>query len=107
MNSIKELLLIIGIVIAAMVNTALFVDTRYAKAGQVKSLKRSHQKLEQRVFGNELEQAHQKALDNFFFYRQMERKYPHDTQVKDETKKAVQRIKELEAQIGKLKDGGE
>jgi len=98
----KEILIVFGIAIAALVNLALFVEGRYATAGQVEDLKESHQRLEQRVLGNELDQSQQKALDNYFFYRQLERKYPHDTQVTDGAKKATERVKKIERQIKEL-----
>ena len=74
-----------------------WVDSRYAKASEVKEL-------EKRVSLNELKAQLRAAQEELNFWRQQARKYPDDLDVKDSLKEAEETVKELKKKIEEYKE---
>ena len=88
MKQIITLATIVGIAFSVF----FFLDGRYALSGEV-------MKLEQRVKVNELRDLERKAMEDVYFYRQQQRKYPADRQVVDKMDEAETELNKLRKQL--------
>lgn len=92
MKTLISILTLIGISFSAF----FFVDSRYALSGDV-------QELEQRVKINELRDLERTAMEDVYFYRQQQRKYPADKQVGDKLVEAEEELGGIRKQIEEVK----
>ena len=84
------------LVISSLAGGFLYLDERFALAADVV-------KLEQRVSLNELSALYKTALENLYFYRSQNRKYPDDEDLKTKLKESEGEVKDLKTLITTLK----
>ena len=89
--SIKDILKYLSLI--SVISSGIYVlEGRYALAA-------SHEKLEKRVTVNELQGLKQSALKNKYFLKDQLRKYPEDSEIKDQLELTVEEIKGFDKQI--------
>lgn len=74
-----------------------YFDKKYASVEQLV-------KLEKRVTLAEMEDLLKEALENLYFYRDQQRKYPTDEDIKTKLKESEDEVKDLKESIKKEKE---
>ena len=73
----------------------LYLDTRYALATELNALERKVDKME-------LEDLYKDALENLYFYRSQNRKYPDDKEIQDRLKEAQDEVDHIKKQLDEI-----
>ena len=78
----------ITLILSSIVTGFFYIKDRFALAAEV-------EKLEHRVNINELQSLYKISLENLYFYRDQNRKYPDDLKLREKLKEAEDEVKNL------------
>jgi len=78
----------ITLILSSIVTGFFYIEDRFALAAEV-------EKLEHRVNINELQSLYKISLENLYFYRDQNRKYPDDLKLREKLKEAEDEVKNL------------
>ncbi len=88
MGSAKAGITTLTLLFSTMITGFFYIEERFAKADDLK-------KIEIRLEINELQTLYKTALENLYFYRDQNRKYPDDVKLKEKLTEAEEEVKDL------------
>lgn len=90
---------LIGLVFAGYFH----LDSRFAKAEDAQKLDKKVQKIERKISLLELQDILHLLLKDYYFYKDLQKKYPDDEEIKLKVKELDDQISDVKAQIKTLK----
>lgn len=91
LKTLQTIGVLLPILIAAL-GGYIYLEERYALAAE-------QQKLRNEFELYKLEQTHVKALDEYYDFRQLQRKYPHDEELKKKVDHSKETVNKLEKKM--------